>query len=486
MPHPSKRRSGALELGLLTLAGGLVPAVRRREWLHEWRGELGYLHAVAGDGIRARTRRLHFVLGAFADARMVHSIEGEQRRHFPRANGSPITCLFVLGLLLASAYGATYLLAGVRAERDLAPTQIGHGLVLIEDAEDQHHGEPTIAPFQIRAWRQGRQRYFDGFAYYYLAAEVLNDPAQSGQPARWRIAHATTNLLPLLEAPVRLEKQSTVSLTPQLTLVLCESGWKRRYGANPHVVGRVVQVNGQPARIVGVAPDGMWRLPGAADAWLIDPATEQARGVRGYAVAHLTAEGQTMMRSPRVDITAYRAHLNTDAYEGVALYRASVGPWSFFLYATFLALATLPVIVPLERSELNLHAHELGWMRRLLRPLFYAAKLALVWPIAYFTSLDVAYGWPQLPVDLQTYLQLATGFLVCLFGVRWAMQDQYHRCPICLRRVAHPARVGFASNNLLAWSGTEMICTGGHTLLHIPGLPMSWFHAPRWQLRRAA
>jgi hypothetical protein len=135
---------------------------------------------------------------------------------------------------------------------------------------------------------------------------------------------------------------------------------------------------------------------------------------------------------------------------------------------------------------MSLHTHGIGWLRRLLRPLFFVAKLALLWPIAYFASLDVAYGCPLMTVHAQTYLQLAVGFLVCLFGVRWALSDQHRRCPVCLRLVAHPARVGMASSNLLAWSGTEMICTGGHTLLHIPGLPMSWFSAPRWLLREAA
>jgi hypothetical protein len=72
------------------------------------------------------------------------------------------------------------------------------------------------------------------------------------------------------------------------------------------------------------------------------------------------------------------------------------------------------------------------------------------------------------------------GFLICLFGLRWAIMDQSRRCPVCLRRVTHPARVGIASWNFLGWNGTEMICTGGHALLHVPSLPTSWFSRQRW------
>jgi hypothetical protein len=101
-------------------------------------------------------------------------------------------------------------------------------------------------------------------------------------------------------------------------------------------------------------------------------------------------------------------------------------------------------------------------------------------PTAYFASLDLAYprtiGY-SIPSE---YLQLLSSFAICLFGLRWALLDQRHRCPVCLKRVTHPAQVGLAGRTFLAWNGTELICTGGHTLLHVPALPTSWFGAQRW------
>src|ERR1035438_3538190 len=46
--------------------------------------------------------------------------------------------------------------------------------------------------------------------------------------------------------------------------------------------------------------------------------------------------------------------------------------------------------------------------------------------------------------------------------------------------VTNPARVGHASRTFLAWYGMELICTEGHTLLHVPGMPTSWFSTQRW------
>jgi hypothetical protein len=75
---------------------------------------------------------------------------------------------------------------------------------------------------------------------------------------------------------------------------------------------------------------------------------------------------------------------------------------------------------------------------------------------------------------------LIASFVISLLGMGWALFDQRQRCPVCLRRVTHPAQVGSVSRMFLAWSGTELICAGGHTLLHVPGLPTSWFGTQRW------
>jgi hypothetical protein len=51
---------------------------------------------------------------------------------------------------------------------------------------------------------------------------------------------------------------------------------------------------------------------------------------------------------------------------------------------------------------------------------------------------------------------------------------------VCLCKLSHPARVGEASRNFLAWHGTELMCADGHGLLHVPELPTCWFATQRW------
>ena len=107
-------------------------------------------------------------------------------------------------------------------------------------------------------------------------------------------------------------------------------------------------------------------------------------------------------------------------------------------------------------------------------------KVALLLLIDYFVSLDMSYTYTSVFSPYSVYLHLATAFSICLLGLSWACRDQRQRCPVCLRRVTHAAQVGVASQTFLGWSGTELICAGGHTLLHIPALPTSWFSTQRW------
>ena len=97
----------------------------------------------------------------------------------------------------------------------------------------------------------------------------------------------------------------------------------------------------------------------------------------------------------------------------------------------------------------------------------------------YFVPLDLAYAVP-LPAITAQYIQIVASFLIGLFGFRWALKDQRRRCPVCLCMLTSPARVGEPSRSFLGWNGTELICSDGHGLLHVPELPTSWFGTQRW------
>ena len=67
-------------------------------------------------------------------------------------------------------------------------------------------------------------------------------------------------------------------------VLLGYSIWKNRYGADPSVLGRPLRVNGEPATIIGVMPEGM-RFPTNADMWMTrQPPEAERRDQRGLQI----------------------------------------------------------------------------------------------------------------------------------------------------------------------------------------------------------
>ncbi len=476
-----------LHFGLLRCASMLVPEPQRAEWSREWRGELWHVRqacAPMGAGSRQGEREVTaFCLGAFQDALCLRRAGRLPRMPFAAMEGTARQCVLILAAALALSYALALLLPGVRAERSLWPRKVNPNLVLIEQAAASDDARPTIAAEQFRAWKARKQKYFDGFAFYRVTREpVETELASSGTQGgnAWSVARASSNLFSLMGLPVQFAETGGVVEDGMPAIILSEAAWKREFGADPRVAGAVVRLGTQTARIEGVAPDGSLSLPGNVDAWLLEPDAAKGVGSSGYVIARLTTAGRAEMWAPRVRITANAPDDAEDDLLGVALEEWRPTPGTLYGFALFLALLALPAITSVSLGESSLNLRKTSWSRRLYRWSFLGAKVALLLPIIYFVSLDMAYGWTTLGREHAAYIQLVSTFVLCLFGLRWVLKDQRQRCPVCMRRVAHPAHVGQASRTFLDWNGTEMMCMGGHTLLHVPSLPTSWFSSQRW------
>lgn len=104
----------------------------------------------------------------------------------------------------------------------------------------------------------------------------------------------------------------------------------------------------------------------------------------------------------------------------------------------------------------------------LRRWVFLAAKSVLLILIVVFGSLDL--GPPAGCGLLFSYV----------FVFWWAITDQHQRCPVCLRRLINPTRLGEPSHTFLDWYGTEFMCDRGHGLLHVPEIRASYYKRRHW------
>jgi hypothetical protein len=246
------------------------------------------------------------------------------------------------------------------------------------------------------------------------------------------------------------------------------------------VAGKIVRLGERQVRIAGVVADGSFGLPGQVDVWEIDSEPAQAPSPSGFVVAHLTPLGMEQMWGKWVQISANAPDGTEEDFWGVSIDKWSPAPLSIYLFGLLLALLALPAITSVSLGDASVNPRQSSWSRRLLSWSFLSAKIALLAGTIYFLSLDAGYGCTLIDCDGAVYLQLTSCFAMGLFGFRWVLKDQRQRCPVCLRQVVHPAQVGQASRTFLDWNGTEMMCAGGHTLLHVPSLPNSWFGAQRW------
>ena len=125
-------------------------------------------------------------------------------------------------------------------------------------------------------------------------------------------------------------------------------------------------------------------------------------------------------------------------------------------------LLTLAISCLLAPAVLPTRLTTAGAQSRLRRAAFLTAKIALLQPLALCEILAWILIAPVAP--FAPVINLAAW----IYPLRWAFRDQQLRCPVCLRRLSHPVRLGTAANTLFEWRGAESVCSHGHGLLHAP------------------
>jgi hypothetical protein len=465
-------------LGVLRSAALLVPRNQRREWWLEWRSELWHVREACtpARGISWQGERevAAFCFGAFQDAHCLRAHSAQARTPQPAIAGSANHCILFLTALITASFALAIALPGVRAEFLELRYPVAPRIVLIQNARSNEDSVPTISASQFRIWKNRRQQLFDGFAFY----RVKQEPSQTSSfRSPFIIAHTSANLFQLLGLPIRFAPPDEKD---KPGLVLSDALWKRDFASDPKITGQTIRLGKSTAVVVGVAPAGSWRLPGKVDAWLLEPDSALASGRDGFVVAQMAPPPKHGGFSGRWRMSAPTPDGPLDDFLCVPIAERTHVPADIFLFAVILACLALPATTSLPLGEYRVGSQKLSWPTRLRRWSFLSSKIALLLPIVYLVSLDLAHLRPSFDQATSDYIQLVASFSICLFGLRWTLRDQRKRCPVCLRKLTHPARVGQPSRNFLAWNGTELICGVGHGLLHVPEMPTSWFSTQRW------
>lgn len=139
----------------------------------------------------------------------------------------------------------------------------------------------NVSHAELADWRE-QSRTFTGLAAFREATMSISDDRALPEhaPGTWLTAN-TFGLLgqrPLLGRDFARDDDRKGA---EPVVIISYSFWKNRYGADSGVLGTLLRVNGQPATIIGVMPEGM-KFPEGADVWapLIPTETEERRDAR--------------------------------------------------------------------------------------------------------------------------------------------------------------------------------------------------------------
>lgn len=163
----------------------------------------------------------------------------------------------------------------------------------------------------------------------------------------------------------------------------------------------------------------------------------------------------------------------------ISLYLATATATAYWLLQHLGLTQAVPhvlclTMVPLVASAVTSFDVKLsGRLNRMFWWMFLSCKLtALVLVVhAFGTALG---NTPLAPIAGQ--------FLIAsdVFVLRWALDDQRHRCPVCYGRLAQPVRIGSRASTLLDWYGTELLCPAEHGVLLEPASLAQSCSERRW------
>ena len=271
---------------LIGMGRAIVPVSLRDDWTREWQAELYYQTHTTDGAPRAGAARGALVFscaGAVIHAAWLRKEEWsftvlmQDVRYAIRGlrarAGFAVVCIAVLALGIGANAAVFSVLNGVLL-KPLTYREPDRLVQIWETNPLMNWTEATVAPANLLDWRERNQSFTD--IAYYLGRDgkgaQISDATLTGssEPERIRGMEVSGNFFDVLgvePALGRVIRQSDTRQGEPRAIVLSDAFWRRRFGADPSVVGTRVEIDGISREIAGVMRPG-FSIPGVeADFW---------------------------------------------------------------------------------------------------------------------------------------------------------------------------------------------------------------------------
>jgi predicted permease len=156
-----------------------------------------------------------------------------------------------------------------------------------EDASKIGFAKNTPAPGNFQSWKE-RTHTFDDMAATRNASYNLSG---DGTPEKLDGTRITANLFPMLGVAPSLGRNFLPAEDKpgaEKVVIISAAIWQQRFGSDPNVIGRSMNMNYEPYRIVGVMPRG-FTFPEHAQLWV--PMALSTRDLQTYSSHYLHVYG---------------------------------------------------------------------------------------------------------------------------------------------------------------------------------------------------
>jgi putative ABC transport system permease protein len=284
--------------GLIRAASCLAPRTVRADWRAEWKAELDDRWARSEASRAASRKELRLV--ARAAGALVHVLHlrlaewrfdlvGLDLRYAFRGLRKRPLFTGVVVAAIALGVGATTAVFSVLYGVVLRPLPYAHPERLVMVWE---HNLPRGVLTNVASGSNYVTWLEENTVFEDLAATTWWDATVTGldEPERVGVVAASPSLFRMLGVDARLGRVlTTADETDDSRPVLLGYGyWQRRFGGDPHIVGRTLLVNGRESVVAGVLPEGFrlelpvsFNVTGTQDLWVPQPPLAELREGRG-------------------------------------------------------------------------------------------------------------------------------------------------------------------------------------------------------------
>jgi len=465
---PERPISLALSFALIRAATLIVPAREQGQFEYDWQQKLfhrwQFLRQTGLWNFKEEWKLLLGSLPALRDAVQHFGAQEEVQTRVSRVIQSPLSCLGVLAalfLLVAVSSG------GFPATRALffQPVDSGTSRLVFVWAHSLRGGADRPLPSDaVGAWKAHSQLISGAVAFRAVHKEVKISNGPSIRP------------LVIITEPDFFDIAGihphiwAAPGTPSDYVLLSYNAWMEQFHASPRMQEKTVTIEGKSYPVRGILPAGFEPLSRQPALYLV-----QRKYAEKDAYAMVRVNGGVSKAALSKEFLEITQNFTIFFLNGQLRYGfAQSSMWAparSFGFAVLASTLMLFLVFRLHRRP--------SWPPQarqrtafLRRTGFFLAKTSLGLVCVFTACLE--WSRSSSAILFGNFDPASGPFLLWLYilgtmGVLFAaVVDQKARCRECLQLLAFPVRMGSPGTMLLDWSGTEICCTQGHGVLHVP------------------